>query len=43
MKAIEDIAYSGWNLHGGSQESEREDLYFNNWIAVKVLEELMGH
>lgn len=38
MKAILDIAYSGWQESGRLDELERKVFYFRNAVTVVVLE-----
>lgn len=43
MKATEGNACSGWEVNGGFEKFENEDMYFKNATAVEVLEEFMGY
>lgn len=43
MKAIENIAYSGWRADGGFEEFEENNVRFRNTKAPEVLEEFVGH
>lgn len=43
MKAIEDIPYSRWNVSGGFQMLEKENLYIKNAVSLEVLKQFMGY
>lgn len=42
MKAIKHIAYSGWKVNGRLEKFEKENLQFENAMALEMLEEFKG-
>lgn len=43
MKALGQIAYSGWSVNDGLEEFEKKNSYFKNPMAVQVVEKFMGN